>query len=568
MHRHSPIFSVIVLLVSGVPAATGQVMIDGIHFADQGAAGVIDLGYQRGGLAVLDCNGDGFPDLVIGDRGGQPGHLFLNVPDPMRSGNRTFADATAGSGLDDADGQARFSRGVVAADYDNDGDVDVFMAGAHVDGSFGLLYENDGTGTFTNVSIPSDVRADSGCSADSSSWTDYDLDGDLDLLIGCAGAGVDFVFLENDGDGTFTYASDRLPSLDAANSVYSHTWIDVNDDGYEDCVTLARPGDTVLLLNSPGEPGERMFVNAAATLGFTSLGPAPMGIAAGDYDGDGDLDVVVSNGSVGSYYRFDAGVFTAVPLAQSIWAWGVTWIDVENDGDLDLFMSGSFGQGSNFDVLFRNNGPAGFDDVSAALNGIFAESRYAAQIDFNNDGRQDVIVCNTGSTEVSLSIYENLTATDHHWIKLRLVGDGTAVNRDAVGALVRVYAAETVLLRHLASGSSTSATEDTRLAFGLGAAETVDRIEVVWPRSGSLVSRTEVFCGPFAADQIVTLVSGGATILGDVDEDGVVGIADFLAVIAEWGVCPGPPDACPADFDGDCSVGILDLLIVLANWTA
>ncbi len=565
MVRQSLISSVILIPLIGVDATRAQVVIDGIRFADQGAAGVIDLGYQRGGLAVLDCNGDGFPDLIIGDGGGRPAHLFLNVPDPMRPGNRTFADSTDGSGLDDADGLARVSRGVVAADYDNDGDVDVFMAGLH-DGSFGLLYDNDGTGTFTNVSIASGVRASTGCSADSASWTDYDLDGDLDLLIGCAGAGGDFEFLENDGDGTFTYISDRLPALDAANSVYSQMWIDVNDDGYQDCLTLARPGDTVLLLNSPDGRGGRMFVNAAATFGFTSLGPAPMGIAAGDYDGDGDLDVAVANGSVGSYYRFDAGVFTAVPLLQSIWAWGVTWIDIENDGDLDLFMCGSLGQGSNFDVLFRNNGLDGFDDVSAALNGIFAESRYAVQIDFNNDGRQDIIVCNTGSPKVSLSIYKNLTETAHHWIKLRLVGDGKSVNLDAVGAVVRLHAGGTVRMRHLASGSSTTATEDTRLAFGLGAAENADRIEIVWPRSGSLASRTEVFCGPFAANQIVTLVTGVPTTPGDVDDDGTVGIVDFLAVIGAWGPCPGPPDACSADFDGNCEVGILDLLILLGNW--
>ncbi|MHC4083462.1 MAG: FG-GAP-like repeat-containing protein, partial [Planctomycetota bacterium] len=517
--------------------------------------------------AVLDCNDDGFPDLVIGDRANQNAQLFLNVPDPMRPGNRTFVDATAGSGLDDADGQARISRGVIAADYDNDGHADVFMAGKLAgDGSFGLLYRGNGDGTFANVSTSSGVRVTTDCNADSASWTDYDLDGDLDLLVGCAGTGVNFELIENDGDGTFTVASDRLPPPTSASNVYSLTWLDVNEDGYDDCLTLASPGETVLLLNSPGPQDGRIFVNAAATYGYTNLGPAPMGIAAGDYDGDGDLDVAVSNGAQGSYYNFDAGLFTAVPLVSSIWGWGVTWLDVENDGDLDLYMCGSLGQGPNFDKLFRNNGLEGFDDISAALNGIFAASRYAVQIDFNNDGRQDIVTCNTGSPEVSLSVYENLTTVPHHWVTLRLVGDGAAVNLDAVGTVVRLDAGGAVHTRHLASGTSTSATEDTRLAFGLGAAATVDRIEIVWPRAGSLASRTEVFCGPFATDQIITLVPSGLTMPGDVDGDGIVNVVDFLALLEAWGACPASWDGCSADFDGDCSVGVTDFLVQLANW--
>lgn len=567
MRRHDFLASTIVLLLSGSPAAVGQVDVDGIQFADQGAAGVIDLGYQRGSIAVLDGDEDGFPDLVIGTSVGEPAHLFLNVPDPQRPGNRTFVDATTGSGLDDADGQARVSRGVVAADYDNDGHADVFMVGYRpADGSFGLLYRGQGNGTFANVSDTCGVRMSTGCDAESASWTDYDLDGDLDLLVGCGGVGVVFELFENNGDGTFTDASDRLPPPTAANNVYAHTWFDVNGDGYDDCLTLASPAPTVLLLNSPGPKGGRIFVNAAAELGFTALGPAPMGIAAGDYDGDGDLDVAVSNGAEGSYYRFDGGVFTAVPLVPSIWAWGVTWLDVENDGDLDLYMCGSVGQGSNFDKLFRNNGLDGFDDISGALNGIFAASRYSVQVDFNNDGRRDIVTCNTGSPEVSLSIYENVTTVDHHWAALRLVGDGTAVNLDAVGAVVRLQAGGAVQLRHVASGTSTTATEDTRPGFGLGETATIDRIEVVWPRTGSLASRTEVFCGPFAADQIITLVAGAPTVPGDVDGDGAVGAVDFLALLAAWGACPASVDGCPADFDGDCTVGVGDFLIMLAAW--
>jgi hypothetical protein len=543
------------------PLATGalaQVSIDGIEFVDHGIGGVIDLGAHRGGFAVLDYDDDGYPDLVIGGTGGQLQRLMHNEPDPARPGERTFVDVTAGSGLDDAEGQQRIGDGMVAADYDNDGDVDVFMIGRFHPGggivSHGLLYRNDG-GTFTNVSVDAGVRANG--YAGSVSWNDVDLDGDVDLLLlgQGTGGGPRVRLLSNDGDGTFTDRSDLMPVVPGTGAVYSHMWMDYDGDGYADCFALWN-GPKVLR-SVPGiTAGERMFVNATFETGFTILGPAPMGIAAGDHDNDGDFDIAVSNGAAGEYYRNDDGFMTRFFPLESIWAWGVMWLDVDNDGALDHMQTGSSGSGANFDKLFRNLGGGAWQDVSAALNGVSVATRYAVQLDYDNDGRMDVVALDPSDYT---SVYENVSTTTGHWITLRLRGDGRLVNRSAIGAIVRVTAGGATQVRSIVSGSSTTSTEDLRAHFGLGAATTIDSVEVLWPRRGSLASRTETFAGPFAVDAIHEIHAGCPEDLGD---DGVVGFGDILDAIGAWGPCAN----CVQDLDGNGMVDFADVLAIIAAW--
>ena len=159
MHRFTILcgFACVSLLGTVAPVLA-QVCFDGLCFIDRGPnTGEINLGRPRGGVAVLDYDNDGFQDLVIGDLSGRPNRLYRNVPDPARPGARTFVDMSLGSGLGDAEGTTAFSFGIVAADYDNDGDRDVFMTGGASSDQYGLLYRND-NGTFTNVSQSAGLR--------------------------------------------------------------------------------------------------------------------------------------------------------------------------------------------------------------------------------------------------------------------------------------------------------------------------------------------------------------------------------------------------------------------------
>lgn len=481
--------------------------IDGIQFVDRNATGEIVLGGLRGTLAVLDYDDDGWPDLAIRHFTGSATRLFHNVPDPARPGYRTFVNVGAGSGLDDADGTSRGAFGVVAADIDNDGDTDLYMTGYHSNTTAGLLYRNDGGGHFANITVSAGLRT-TGINTQSASFVDYDHDGYVDLMtFNSTPSPSAYNLYRNNHNNTFTDVTSILAPQAASGAIYAHLWMDYDGDGWEDAFILTRNGSATLLKNVDNGAGGRQLINVSAATGFVALGPAPMGIAAGDMDGDGDFDLSITDAVRGTYYRNNGTTLTQVTPFATFFGWGTTWLDVDNDGDLDNYQAGSFGT-ANVDHLTRNlGGGAAWDNISAALNTTALPSQHCVQVDFNNDGRQDIITINPGTP--SISVYENISTTPGHWITLALTGNGVTTNRSAIGAVVRVTAGGVTQVRQLISGSSTSSTEDLRVHFGLGAATSVDSIQVLWPRQGTLASRTEVFTGPFAVDQILPIAESG-----------------------------------------------------------
>ncbi|MBI5862992.1 MAG: CRTAC1 family protein, partial [Planctomycetes bacterium] len=457
-------------------------------------------------------------------------------------------------GLNDADARSRRSYGIVAGDYDNDGDRDVFMlARTPNNSSCGVLYRNDG-GVFTNVTAVAGVRR-AGLTPESVSWVDYDLDGDLDLML--VGTVQPYLVLyRNNADGTFSEQPAALPTFPTRRIRYAHLWMDYDLDGYPDCFCLSDDGagTNVVLHNVADSAGGRRFENVGDSLGFSGLGPAPMGLNIGDYDSDGDFDFAVSDGVNGTYFRNDGGIFVNTILADTMWGWGIDWSDVDNDGDLDLLTSGSY-PFFNANDLRRNRGDGTFDDVSDALNAAVMASQYSVQVDFNNDGRQDWISI---APDVAVQIYENLSTTPGNWFQVQLRGDGRTVSRDAIGAVVRVFAEDRVQIRPVLSGSSQTAAEDPRAHFGLGADQTVDRIEVVWPRRGSLAARTDVFDGPFAANQQILLESA---LPGDLDRSGCVDLDDLATLLGVFGL-----PAAAGDVDRDGVVSLADLSLLLSEF--
>ncbi|MFG0252462.1 MAG: CRTAC1 family protein [Phycisphaerales bacterium JB038] len=567
MSRHStPALLIALAGLSAIsPAHAGDVVINGITFTDRSATGEIDLGFHTGGIAVFDYDNDGHPDIVLADNRSVANRLFHNEADPNDPSKRIFVNVTAGSGLDDAEGTSRRGKGIVTADYDNDGHTDIFIIGRlNSADDFGLLYRNNGDGTFSNVSSDAGVRI-SGYDPHSASWTDFDLDGYVDLFIASPRSSLkNFLLLRNNGDGTFSNADDRLPpagDFDAAH-VYSHTWFDYDGDGYDDCFTLANgnPGVAVVLHNIDDGAGGRAFVNSAPDIGFNVRNNGPMGITVGDLDGDADLDIAVTDFDEGRYYRNDGGLFTEIFPIIADWGWGNALFDVDNDRDLDYFMVGSVGRGAIENLLFENLGDGSFSDISPAVNGPLAASQHSVQIDFDTDGRTDFFVINPGTGALPLTVLHNESVSGN-WAMVKLLGDGADVNRDAIGALVRLHTATGTQVRTVQSGTSTTATEDLRARFGLGADEEIDWIEVVWPRTGTLAERTQRFDGPFAPNQVLTFTSG-VVIPGDLNGDGCVDQADLGILLAAYNTDDG------GDLDGDGDTDQADLGILLGNYNA
>ncbi|GMV26815.1 MAG: hypothetical protein AMXMBFR58_28460 [Phycisphaerae bacterium] len=537
-------------------AVRAQVTLSGTTFVDRGATGQIVLGTMRGGMSVLDFDGDGWMDLVFEQLEGQINRLFRNVPGP--GGTRTFEDVSLGSGLDNAAGVPFYTGfGVISGDYDNDGDPDVLFTGVRFStGAVAQLYRNDGGGVFTDVSEASGVRWNNGDQPDAAAMVDFDLDGWIDIYFtGGSGFEGHQRLLRNNQDGTFSNATNLLPEVGDFGVTYTATWTDFDRDGDQDCFNPTAGLHPQLLRNDEDGNGGRVFVDVALEHGFDLLGPAPMGIAMGDYDGDLDLDIAITDAANGTYFRNDGGTYTQVEPMNSIFGWGVAWIDADNDGWIDNYQAGSL-PNFNFDRLFHNNGDGTFTDISPALNGVSTAAQYAVQVDYNNDGRPDIITLNPNKF---VSVYENISQTSNHFVTLRLEGDGVKVNRDALGAFITLTAGGRSQIREISAGSSTTATEDLRRHFGLGGSAVIDRIEIVWPRRGTVASRTDVFEGPIAADRFLVITP---LCTADFDDSGFVDTDDYDAFVGAFEAGDPAADADGSGFidteDFDAFVGAFE----------
>ncbi|MBY0112772.1 MAG: CRTAC1 family protein [Phycisphaerales bacterium] len=571
LRAHTRVQALALLAAAGLcSAAVAQVSVGGIQFVDRAAAGQITFGNIRGSFGVIDFDRDGFYDLFIADGPGLPNRLFRNVPSAAVPGGRTFQDVSASSGVNDLDGTNRGFGGVVVFDFNNDGWDDIYQVGVGPGSTSGVLYRNNANGTFSNVSIASNARQGD-TNPLCASAADFDHDGWADLLIVSSGLGGNkaLLLLKNNGDGTFTQRKNLLPVNDFSGTTYAHAWVDYDHDGWEDALVPLNNTVPLTLKNVSDGNGGRRFIDATQESGFTFVGPAPMGIAIGDYDRDGNFDLSITDAVVGTYYRGNNNGFQQTTPFTTFFGWGTTWLDADNDTNLDNYQAGSAGR-ANVDFIQKNNGRNAngqitWTDARSALNITARPTQYSAKFDFDNDGFEDIAAVNVGQF---VSLYHNRSGTlpgAGHWAKVRLrVNDNTSgVNRSAIGAVVRLTSNGVTQVRQNIAGSSYSATEDPRLHFGLGASTAIDRIEVLWPRRGSVASRTQVFTGPFAADTIIDL-SPNALCLADLDADRAVDDADFVLFAASYNLLlcsdTGQPADCPADLNSDGVVNDADFI--------
>jgi hypothetical protein len=497
------------------------------------------------GVAVIDYDDDGWLDLFVVNGSVLEGFPNGNVPTSHLYRNQrdgTFRDVTAAAGLT----QSGWGQAACSGDYDNDGHDDLFVTywGQN------RLYHNRGDGTFEEVTAAAGLRNarprwSTGCA-----FLDFDRDGRLDLFaanyidfdlasapvpesglcrykglpVACGPPGLPGgknVLYRNAGQGRFEDVSERS-GITRANGTYALgvSTLDFNNDGWVDLYVANDSNPSALYINN--KDGTFKDVGVAAGCAYSQDGKpqAGMGVAAGDYDRNGTIDLFKTNfaGDTSTLYANDGKglcedrTFSAGIGLNTRWlGWGVAFVDLDNDGWLDLFLvnghvypeverlktEAAYKQRK---VVYRNLGNGRFEDITTRLGPPVttpAAGRGAAFADFDNDGDIDVIVNNMNATP---DLFRLDVRGGTHWTTLKLVG--TRSNRNAIGARVTLSGADGTQVQEVRGGGSYFSQNDLRVHFGLGQATRVDRVGVRWPDG------TEEQWKDVPIDRIVTLTEG------------------------------------------------------------
>ena len=479
------------------------------------------------GVALLDYDNDGWLDIYLvngstyealdGKERAPQAALFHNNHDG------TFTNVATKAGVTND----RWGYGVVVADYDNDGWPDIYVS------NYGKnrLYHNNHDGTFTDVAEKAGVAIEKWSTG--ATFGDYDGDGNLDLFVGgylrydvknppipgshamCQFRGVtvmcgprglagerDHLF-HNNGDGTFTDVREKL-GVSNPDGYYAlgALFVDVNNDGKMDLAVANDSSPNYLYINKGNGTFENQSYLSGYALNADGRDVANMGIAAGDYENNGhldlvnttfsdDYDVVFQNDGKGSFTDVSYQVGVAQPTIPFV-GFGDGFLDYDNDGWLDLFFANGhvYPQvdqhpewGTTYaerPLLFHNLKNGKFEPVPAVEGTGLAElavGRGCAFGDLFNDGKIDVVMNNMDGFPLLL---RNVNPDHHHWVELQLIG-GPKSPRDAVGSTVYLTAGGIRRRGDVLSGGSYLSSNDLRVHFGLRDAATVDSVEIHWP---------------------------------------------------------------------------------------
>ena len=500
------------------------------------------------GVAFFDYDNDGWLDifLLTGSRfegfpeGQEPtNHLLRNNRDG------TFTDVTARAGLV----RHGWAQGVCIGDYDNDGHDDLFVTywGQNV------LYHNNGDGTFTDVTAQAGLlsprtRWSTGCA-----FVDYDRDGHLDLFVSnylvfdpktapdpgtnpycqyrglavnCGPKGMQGevnTLYHNNGNGTFTDVS-QVSGISEPSGYYGLGVLtgDFDNDGWPDIYVANDVTPSILYHNNHDGTFADIAVLSGCAYDENGRAMSGMGVAAGDYNCDGLLDIFRTNfsGETPTLYKnIGHSIFNDVTFEAGLGrhdrfvGWGCGFFDPDNDGWLDIFYCNghvypeleSAGVEVRFlepRVLYRNLGNGRFEDVSSRAGGcinVLSRNMGCAFGDFDNDGDVDILINKMNDCP---SLLRCDRENRNHWIKVKLVG--TRSNRSGIGSRLTCVTAGHSQIDEVRSGGSFISQNDLRVHFGLGTAEKVDSLEVRWP-SGQVDIFREL-----AVDRIIQIEEGGA----------------------------------------------------------
>ncbi len=496
------------------------------------------------GVALVDLDNDGDCDAII--TGGPGGQVRLYEND----GTGQFTDRSAGSGIPNI----TKASGITAADYDDDGDLDLYFSN-HLEPD--QLMQNTGSFTFSDVTLAAGLGSNgAGMGA---CWGDINGDGYLDLYVpmrtGVFGSTVRNAFYQNNGDGTFTENALLLGIQAVDDPGLVSTFFDYDRDGDADLYLGNDKGSGPSYTNHLYENVGGTFIDVTAASG-TEANVDCMGIGVGDWDHNGFQDLYVTNTPPGNVLLLNNGngTFTDSSVISGTQSFMIGWaamlFDYDNDMHQDLYVCQMMAP----DRLYEYNGAWPALDVAPAMGvADMANSFCVAAGDIDNDGDLDMVMQSNGQ---NIKLYINNEGQKRHWVKLEIAGIGA--NRFGIGTNVDLLAGGLWQMREVFAGNNYKSQNERILHFGLDTQTTITQMDITWP--GGTITRSLT---GYSADQTWTIYPPNR--LGDVNNNGKIDPADFAAAMACMRNQTFLPGCEIFDLDGDGDVDTNDLVAMGLN---
>jgi len=469
------------------------------------------------GCAFLDYDADGWQDILLINGMDWPGHKRQRSTLRLYKNNRngTFTDVTKGAGLD----VEMYGMGVAVGDYNNDGFPDIFVTCVGQN----RLFRNTGKGTFLDVTRASGLSARQAFST-SALWFDFDRDGLLDLFVCnyvrwspehdvfCSLDGKHKSFctpeayrgdtcwlFHNRGNGTFEDVTATSGIFDSSSKSLGVAMLDYDQDGWPDLLVANDTQPNKLYQNLRNGKFKDVAVEAGLAFSTEGKARAGMGLDVADFENSGNPGIAITNFDnemIGLYRAVRPGTYDDISIAAGVGlpskntlGFGCAFLDVDLDGSLDLAVANGHIEETVRNIhgnvgyaqppqLFLNQGGK-FQDVAANVNGGFAQpkvGRGLAYGDFDRDGDLDILLTTNNGPAY---LYRNDQLAGNHSIRFRLTG--TKSNRDAIGAVVRIFYDGQSQSQMVKGGSSYLSQSELPLTFGLGKRDKIERAQIEWP---------------------------------------------------------------------------------------